>query len=95
MALLPVVQLTMVVLGGGMQPVHKLHDTMQVAAYTVPSRLAFESMILLEANAEGQEPWRPKHAAHPAKQRRRQSTISPQKEPPHRGKVSHGVSRHC
>lgn len=49
MALLPVVQLTMVVLGGGMQPIHKLHDSMQAAAYAVPSRWAFESMILLEA----------------------------------------------
>ena len=47
----------MVVLGGGMQPVHKLHGTMQVAAYTVPSRWAFESMILLEV--DHQTKWKP------------------------------------
>jgi hypothetical protein len=59
MALLPVVQLTMVVLGGGMQPVHKLHESMQYAAYTIPSRWAFESMILLEAGSPEQKVWIP------------------------------------
>jgi len=47
--LLPVVLLTMTVLGGGMQPVHELEGSMQKASYVIPSRWGFEGMLLLEA----------------------------------------------
>ena len=49
LGLLPIVLLTMTVLGGGMQPVHELPGPMQKASYAIPSRWGFEGMLLLEA----------------------------------------------
>ncbi len=46
--ILPLVQLTMVVLGGGMQEIHQMPSVMRWAAQTMPSRWAFEGALLLE-----------------------------------------------
>lgn len=101
MALLPVVALTMAVLGGGMQPVHKLHSTMRVAAHAVPSRWAFESMILLEAESQAKSPPPPVLPPMPPGQKMPTSSQMEHKEEDmaeyhfpaeeHRGKVWHGV----
>jgi ABC-type multidrug transport system ATPase subunit len=89
--LLPIALIAMVVLGGGMQPVHKLHRTMQLATYAVPSRWAFESLLLLEANAEGSKPWTPP-PNHPAgKQDIAEYHFPKEDGPVHRGQVWHGV----
>jgi ABC-type multidrug transport system ATPase subunit/pSer/pThr/pTyr-binding forkhead associated (FHA) protein len=46
--LLPLVQLTMVVLGGGMQEIHDMPHLMRWAAQVMPSRWAFEGALLME-----------------------------------------------
>jgi ABC transport system ATP-binding/permease protein len=48
--LLPLVQLTMVVLGGGMQEIHQMPWIMRAAAQTMPSRWAFEGALLMEVD---------------------------------------------
>ena len=59
--LLPLVQLTMVVLGGGMQEIHEMPKVMQWAAQTMPSRWAFEGALLMEVDG------RPKSRALPSR----------------------------
>jgi ABC-type multidrug transport system ATPase subunit len=48
--LLPLVQLTMVVLGGGMQEIHDMPHLMRWAAQVMPSRWAFEGALLMEVD---------------------------------------------
>jgi hypothetical protein len=48
-ALLPIVLLPMVILGGMMKSVHDMHGLMRLASHATPSRWAFESMVLIEA----------------------------------------------
>jgi hypothetical protein len=48
-ALLPIVLLPMVILGGMMKSVHDMHGVMQLASHFTPTRWAYESMVLLEA----------------------------------------------
>ena len=48
-ALLPLILLPMIALGGGIQPVHKMSVPMQQVAELVPSRWAFEAILDLEA----------------------------------------------
>lgn len=55
-ALLPLVQLVMVVLGGGMQSLHKMPEAIQLVAQTMPSRWAFEGAILMEVKEHPKQP---------------------------------------
>ena len=48
-ALLPIVLLPMVILGGAVQPVHKMHVVARGASYVAPTRWAFEGMLLAES----------------------------------------------
>jgi len=50
-ALLPLVLIPMVVLGGAMLPIHKMHDLMQAVSRIMPTRWAYEGMVVLEADA--------------------------------------------
>ncbi len=50
-ALLPIVLLPMVILGGMMKSVHDMHGVMRLASHFTPSRWAYESMVLVEAKA--------------------------------------------
>lgn len=47
-ALLPIMLLPMVILGGLMQPVHNMNGLMRSCAQVIPSRWGFESMLLNE-----------------------------------------------
>jgi ABC-type multidrug transport system ATPase subunit/pSer/pThr/pTyr-binding forkhead associated (FHA) protein/ABC-type multidrug transport system permease subunit len=49
-ALLPVVLLPIIALGGGLSPIYKMRTLAQTASYMVPSRWAFEANVLNEAN---------------------------------------------
>lgn len=48
-SLLPVILLLMVILGGAMQPIHRMTDAARVVCSAVPSRWAFEGMLLVES----------------------------------------------
>jgi hypothetical protein len=48
--LLPLILLPMLILAGVMQPVHKMNSAIQVLAHVMPSRWAFEGLLLLEAD---------------------------------------------
>lgn len=48
-ALLPIVLLPMVILGGMMKSVHDMHGVMRLASTFTPTRWAYESMVLIEA----------------------------------------------
>jgi ABC-type multidrug transport system ATPase subunit len=47
-SLLPIVLLLMVIFGGAMQPVHRMTDAAQVVCQAIPSRWAFEGLLLCE-----------------------------------------------
>jgi len=47
-ALLPVVLLPMVILGGSIQPIHKMHRASRLMCQFVPTRWAFEGLALVE-----------------------------------------------
>jgi hypothetical protein len=47
--LVPLVLLPMVILGGVMQPVHKMHQVAQAGCGVMASRWAFEGLLLLES----------------------------------------------
>ncbi len=49
-ALLPLILLPMVILAGVMQPVHKMNGSIQVLSHVMPSRWAFEGLLLLEVD---------------------------------------------
>jgi ABC-type multidrug transport system ATPase subunit len=49
-ALLPLILLPMVILGGILQPVYEMDRPMSWLAHLMPSRWAFEGLLLLEAN---------------------------------------------
>jgi hypothetical protein len=51
-SLLPVLLLLMVILGGAMQPVHRMTDAARVVCYAIPSRWAFEAMLLVESEQQ-------------------------------------------
>lgn len=56
-ALLPLILLPMVILAGVLQPVHKMSGPIKTVALVMPSRWAFEGLLLLEA---GKRPkWTP------------------------------------
>jgi ABC-type multidrug transport system ATPase subunit/pSer/pThr/pTyr-binding forkhead associated (FHA) protein len=63
-SLLPVLLLLMVILGGAMQPPYRMNELTQLACQAVPSRWAFEGMLLLES--EQQPVLQPVVAANPA-----------------------------
>jgi hypothetical protein len=48
-ALLPIVLLPMVILGGAIQPAHKMHRFSRLLCQVVPTRWAFEGLVVLEA----------------------------------------------
>lgn len=48
---LPLVLIPMVILGGALVPIHKIPDAMQTVAYLMPSRWAYEGMLVYEAEA--------------------------------------------
>ncbi len=50
-SLVPLILLPMVILGGIMQPVHKMERPVATLAQTMASRWAFEGLLLLESNA--------------------------------------------
>ena len=49
-AILPLILLPMVILGGVLQPLEKMSAPMRLSANMMPSRWAFESMLLMESN---------------------------------------------
>lgn len=59
-ALLPIILIPMVILGGVMQPLHKMNGVMSACAFLAPSRWAFESMIVVESARQplGPSPYR-------------------------------------
>ena len=64
-ALLPLILLPIVILAGILQPVHEMSRPMQWLAQTMPSRWAFEGILLLEV--EDRPNWTPAAVtAHPA-----------------------------
>lgn len=50
-ALLPLVLLPLIALGGGMRPIYQMPRVGQLASYIIPSRWAFEANLLEEAHA--------------------------------------------
>ena len=48
-ALLPIILLPMVILGGVLQPVHEMHRAGQFVSHGMASRWAFEGMLVLES----------------------------------------------
>jgi len=56
-AVLPLILLPMVILGGVLQPLDKMSTPMRLVANTMPSRWAFESMLLMES--ENRELYQP------------------------------------
>src|SRR5262249_20283851 len=48
-ALLPAVLLPMVILGGAIQPLHEMHRVPRWLCQVIPTRWAFEGLLLLEA----------------------------------------------
>jgi len=55
-ALLPIILLPMVILGGVMQPVHNMNGLMGTMAQFTPSRWGFETMLLAEAHERPNAP---------------------------------------
>lgn len=49
-ALLPIVLLPMVILGGLMQPIHEMPGVMRWASNVIPTRWAFETLVVMESN---------------------------------------------
>ena len=58
-ALLPIVLLPMVILGGVMQPIHKMNSTVGQCASLAPSRWAFEALLTLESDERRRAPEAP------------------------------------
>lgn len=56
-ALLPLILLPMVILAGVLQPVHKMNSAIQVLSHVMPSRWAFEGLLLMET--EDRRTWTP------------------------------------
>lgn len=52
-AILPLILLPMVILGGVMQPLHKMSVCSRLVSYAMPSRWAFESLLLMESEERG------------------------------------------
>jgi ABC transport system ATP-binding/permease protein len=48
-ALLPLVILPLLIFGGALQPIHRMHPSLRFACESFPSRWAFEGLVLLEA----------------------------------------------
>lgn len=63
-ALLPLILLPMVILAGVLQPVHKMSAPMRLLAQAMPSRWAFEGLLVLEV--EDRPTWRPPPIPVPA-----------------------------
>jgi serine/threonine protein kinase/ABC-type multidrug transport system ATPase subunit len=61
-AMLPIMLLPMVILGGGMQPIHKMPKATWPLCQIVPSRWAFEGLLVLES---AQQPHLPKNLQDP------------------------------
>lgn len=57
-ALLPIVLLPMVILGGLMQPIHEMPGVMRWASSVIPTRWTFETLVVMESNNRplGEEP---------------------------------------
>jgi ABC-type multidrug transport system ATPase subunit len=63
-ALLPLTILPLLIFGGAMQPLHKLHPALRLACNAIPSRWTFEGLMLLESDRRPTAPLPP--AAGPA-----------------------------
>jgi ABC-type multidrug transport system ATPase subunit/pSer/pThr/pTyr-binding forkhead associated (FHA) protein len=48
-ALLPIVLLPMVILGGAIEPIHKMHKSTRLLCQVIPTRWAFEGLLQVEA----------------------------------------------
>jgi ABC-type multidrug transport system ATPase subunit len=55
-ALVPLVILPMIILGGTMHPIHKMTEPMQVVTYGIASRWAFEGLLTLESEQQPRYP---------------------------------------
>ncbi|HEV7667036.1 MAG TPA: ABC transporter permease [Thermoanaerobaculia bacterium] len=55
-SLVPLLLLPMVILGGLMQPVHRMAKPVQLLAHAMPSRWAFEGLLTLESRAAATQP---------------------------------------
>jgi hypothetical protein len=62
-ALLPVILLPIIALGGGMRPIYQMPKAGQIVSKAIPSRWAFEADLLEEARAKE---WKPTAQAIPA-----------------------------
>lgn len=60
-ALLPIVLLAMVILGGVMQPIYRMHRFTQDLSAPNPARWCFEGMIVLESGERLPQPAPPEH----------------------------------
>jgi ABC transport system ATP-binding/permease protein len=66
-AMLPLILLPIIALGGGIQAIHDMPKPVQIITEAVPSRWAFEANLLLEAKEHGQvPPAGPAHVRHRA-----------------------------
>lgn len=61
-AVLPLVLLPMIMLAGALQPLHRMSGPVTVLAQTMPSRWAFEGLLLLEARNRPNQPPLPEGA---------------------------------
>ncbi|MDY0170096.1 MAG: FHA domain-containing protein [Thermoguttaceae bacterium] len=61
-AVLPLVLLPMIMLAGALQPLHRMKEPVTVLANTMPSRWAFEGLLLLETDNRPKQPPLPKGA---------------------------------
>src|SRR5208283_4272004 len=52
LAMLPLVLLPMIVLGGGMQPISTMNGAAQAVSLAIPSRWGYEANLLAEARAQ-------------------------------------------
>ncbi len=65
-ALLPVVLLPIIALGGGMRPIYQMPQAGRMVSQVIPSRWAFEANLLQEAKADEWKPAIPHPPAPPA-----------------------------
>jgi len=59
-AMLPLILLPIITLGGGIQPISNMNEGVRIIAEAVPSRWAFESTLALEAKAHAKSPRAPR-----------------------------------
>jgi hypothetical protein len=80
-AALPVVILPMVILGGILHPGHEMNSAARAVAQAMPSRWAFEALLLVEANKRPTWEASPQTSAEPAGDRQTPQDVAQEPSP--------------